>query len=662
MSERTSMPFVRHRFAARLFVTLALAVISVPSHVEADPPVRGQAQPRGPAQPPRDQPLPARFMVKSTPVDPGKASQMRASAQKIDELVEQNLKKHGIPPNPKSTDAQFVRRIYLDITGTIPSYEQTQRFLASHDPNKREKLIDDLLGSDGYASHHFNYWADVLRYIDYLTRNVWGEPYRQWIKQSLAENKPWSEFVSEMITAEGKIWDDPAAGYLQRDARMPLDNMNNTVRVFLGTRIGCAQCHDHPFDRWTQKEFYEMTAFTYGTITRGHPRDERFYSRADPVKRLREEYFSSSPPAEKRQTNYSRMVEIVGANMNRVNDQIGRRLLLPHDYAYDNGEPHQVVEPKTMFGPPADLKADEPPRMALARWLTSKENPRFAKVIANRLWRQAFGRAQIEPVDDITDETVAENPELMTFLESEMKRLDFDMKEYLRILFNTRVYQREASTESGTASDTYHFPGPLLRRMTAEQVWDSFLTLSLVEPYLFRELPSTKRSDLLTADLNVATPQSILAGADAYVRDVSRQQGPREKPFKYKGVLMARASELPSPVPAGHFLRMFGQSDRQLIAASSKAGSVPQVLALFNGPLAQLMLEEGSALSNNIAEKETSEERIRVIFLSILNRPPDQEELELFVGEVNENEKNGRGAYNDVIWALVNTHEFLFIQ
>lgn len=618
---------------------------------EAGPPV-------GPATPQPGEPLPPRFMVRSSPVDPEPITQMQASASTIDSLVEQNLKKHGIAPNPPASDTQFVRRIYLDITGTIPSYEQTREFLDSSDSQKRQKLIDELLGSDGYASHYFNYWADVLRYVDYLTRNVWGEPYRQWIKQSLAENKPWDQFVSEMITAEGKIWDDPAAGYYQRDARMPLDNMNNTVRVFLGTRIGCAQCHDHPFDRWTQKEFYEMSAFVYGTVTRGHARDERFYQE-DPLTRLRTEYFASEPPAEKRQTNYLRMVEIVYANLNRVNDQIGRRLHLPHDYAYDNGKPQDVVEPKTMFGPSADMKPGEPPRMAFARWLTSKENPRFAKVIANRLWQQTFGRGQFEPVDDMTDETVAGNPELMAFLEEEMKRLNFDMKEYLRILFNTRAYQREATTERITLADDYHFPGPLLRRMTAEQIWDSFLTLALEDPYLFRELPSTSRSDLLTADLNTATPQSILAGADAYVQNVSRRQRLREKPFTYKGVLMARASELPSPVPAGHFLRVFGQSDRQLISASSESGSVPQVLALFNGSAAQMMLEENSALSKKLSRTQTIDEGLKAAFLSILNRWPDQDEIELLRSEVT---ADGSGRYDNVIWALVNTHEFLFIQ
>ena len=530
--------------------------------------------------------------------------------------------------------------------------------MTSGDPDKRRALIDELLGSDEYASHYFNYWADVLRYVDYLTRNVWGEPYRQWIKQSLAENKPWDKMVSEMMTAEGRVWDNPAAGYFQRDAGMPLDNMSNTVRIFLGTQIGCAQCHDHPFDRWTQKEFYQMTAFTYGLVPRAHPRDTRFYT-ADPVTRLTEEYFASNPPEETRQINYLRMREIIGANMNVVNDVIDRELRLPHDYAYSNGKPHEVVEPKTMFGKPADLRPGESPRRAFARWLTSKDNPRFALVIANRLWKQVFGRGQIEPVDDIRDETVAENPELTAFLEAEMKRLNFDMKEYLRILFNTQAYQRQASTENVGAADPYHFPGPLLRRMTAEQVWDSLLTLALVDPGAFRELPSTRRSDLITADLNTATPASILAGTERYRLEVSRKQAEREKPFKYQGVLMARASELPSPVAAGHFLRMFGQSDRQLISASARSGSVPQVLSLLNGPHADMLIRSDSAIKLNIGRTKTPEEAVRTIFLSILNRLPDDEETRLALEEITE---TGEAAYDDLIWALVNTHEFLFIQ
>ena len=192
---------------------------------------------------------PPRFLVKSKPVDPAKKADSLRSAAEVDRLVAASYAKHSVSANPKTSDEQFVRRIYLDVTGTIPTLGQTRKFLATIGPEKRSALIDELLSSDGYASHWFNYWADVLRYTDSLNNNVRGEPYRQWIKQSLAESKPWDKFVRELLTAEGLVWKNPATGYVQRDSGMPLDNMNNTVRIFLGTRIGCAQCHDHPFDQ-----------------------------------------------------------------------------------------------------------------------------------------------------------------------------------------------------------------------------------------------------------------------------------------------------------------------------------------------------------------------------------------------------------------------------
>ena len=165
----------------------------------------------------------------------------------------------------------------------IPTYEQTVAFLDSQDEHKRQKLIDTLLNSPGYASHFFNYWANILRLQDFPEQNLPAAAYIDWIKDSIRENKPYDRWVTEMLTAEGKIWDNPAAGYLLRDSGMPLDSVNNTVRVFLGTQIGCAQCHDHPFDRWKQHEFYEMAAFMFGVKTRGGA------GRGNPVNRLREE-------------------------------------------------------------------------------------------------------------------------------------------------------------------------------------------------------------------------------------------------------------------------------------------------------------------------------------------------------------------------------------
>ncbi|MFN0197346.1 MAG: DUF1549 domain-containing protein [Planctomycetaceae bacterium] len=603
----------------------------------------------------KDEP-PPRFVVTSKPVNPDRRAQVAASAKKIDAMIAANYTKHKVAPNPQTDDAQFLRRVYLDITGTIPTYQQTRKFLTSNEPDKRTLLIDELLGSDGYASHYFNYWADVLRYTDSLNGNVRGEPYRQWIKQSLAENKPWDKLVYEMMTAEGLVWKNPATGYLQRDANMPLDNMNNTVRIFLGTRIGCAQCHNHPFDRWTQKEFYQMAAFTFGTLTSTGGTDTRFWA-SNPNDRLQEEYEKIDQEEEDRRNNSYRFSRLIGINMMIVNDQ-DRKVTLPKDYAYDDAKPEQVIEPKTLFGTPAEIRSGETPRQAFARWLTAKDNPRFALTIANRLWKQAFGVGQIEPVDDMMDDTLAENPELMQFLEAEMKRLNFDMKEYLRIIFNTETYQRQACFDEVPVGAPYHFPGPMLRRMTAEQVWDSFLTLAVVDPGEYREMPAKLRTDVIGVDLVSVTAEKMLE-AETKGAQVDGSQGTRQAKYVYKGVLLARASELPSPVPANHFLRMFGQSDRELISASSTMGSVPQVLFMFNGPISHMMLEKNSAIYNNVVRKKSVEDGVRVVFHTILNRDPDADEMKLAKEEVKQ---NGAAGYGNVIWSLVNTREFLFVQ
>ena len=601
--------------------------------------------------------LPPRFQVASKAVPASKRPEAIRSAKEIDRLVGLNYAKFNVQPNPKTSDAQFLRRVYLDITGTIPTYQQTQRFFAAKEADKRSLLIDELLSSDGYASHYFNYWADVLRYTDNLSSDVRGEPYRQWIKQSLAENKPWDKLVHEIMTAEGLTWDQPMAGYFQRDANMPLDNMNNTVRIFLGTRIGCAQCHDHPSEHWTQKEFYQMAAFTFGMSTNTGGHDKRYWEK-NPGDRLNTEYSEIEQEEEDRRNNQYRFDRLMSVNMRLVNDQVDRKIRLPKDYKYADSKPEEIVEPKTVLGPPADIRSGETPRQAFARWLTSKDNPRFAMTIANRLWKQAFGTGQIEPVDDILDKSVPENPELMTFLESEMKRLDFDMKEYLRMIFNSEVYQRQACADEVPLGEPYHYPGPNLRRMTAEQAWDSFLTLAVVDPDEYREMPSKIRSEVIGVNLNEVSAKKMLE-AEFKSAEIDGNQWKRQTKYTYKGVLLARASELPSPVPANHFLRMFGQSDRELISASATVGSVPQVLFMFNGPITHMLLEKNSTIYNNVMRKKTPTDRAKVIFLTILNREPDDAEIELSKREITKNDLAG---YGNMIWSLVNTREFLFVQ
>ena len=600
--------------------------------------------------------LAPRLELTSKPVDPARRAAAIEAAAAIDALVAASHERHGITPMPRTDDSQFVRRVYLDIAGRIPTHRETTAFLQSRDPDKRTKLIDDLLGRDDYALHFFNVWADVLRYRDELNHDARGEPWRQWIKESLAANMPWDEMVRRMLTAEGSVWDDPAAGYLQRDPGMPLDVVNNTVRIFLGTRIGCAQCHNHPFDTWTQKQFYEAAAFMIGTGTRVDGGDTRFFKR-DPAERLRDEFAAlDQEEEERRQWTYA-FDQHVARHLAIVHDTPDKTLALPASYAYDDAIPGDTVAPRALFGPDATPAPDETPRETFARWLTAPDNPRFALTIANRLWKQAFGAGQIEPEDDITAATVAENPELMAVLERQIRDLGFDMKEFVRILYYTESYQRQAFDGEVAGGTPYRFPGPMLRRMTAEQAWDSILTLA-VHPVEFREPPARLARDAAAIDLTTASARDVMASAQK-LAEVDRLRRDLEKPHTYKGNLLARASELPSPLPANHFLRVFGQSDRELISASSTWGSVPQVLFMFNGQISHMLLEKNSTIYNTIVRTKGVPDGVEAVFLTILSREPTPEEMAAAIKEVK---ADGPAGYGNVVWSLLNTREFLFIQ
>jgi hypothetical protein len=298
--------------------------------------------------------------------------------------------------------------------------------------------------------------------------------------------------------------------------------------------------------------------------------------------------------------------------------------------------------------------------VTFAKWLTSPQNPRFAKTISNRLWKRMFGAGQIEPVDDLKDDSKAENPELLDFLTSEMVRVDFDLKEYLRIVCNTKAYQREATTTEVNPADEYHFPGPLLRRMTAEQVWDSFITLAVNKPDEYQKEPARVEAKLLNIDLSKATAEMIYEhNKELASSDIKKSRDARNKPYSYKGQLLVRASELPLPQPPGHFLRQFGQSDREAIEVSSEDGSVPQVLQMFNGPVTHMLLEPESLMYKNVIAEKGTDARIDVIFLSILSRRPTPAERQVAMSEVK---SHGDAGFGNVIWALVNTREFLFVQ
>lgn len=591
-------------------------------------------------------------------VPAGRLDAVKAKAKKIDQLLEAGYRKHNVSPNRMLTDSLFLRRAYLEIGGRIPTLEEISRYQADRKKDKRERLIDELLGSAEHVSHMYNYWADLLRLKDNpINGNQIAQPYHEYVKDNIRTNKPYDKWVQEMMTAEGRIWENPAVGFVTRDSNMELDAVDNMVQVFLGTQIGCAQCHDHPFDRWTQKEYYEMAAFWYPVRTRPNTGDKKRFSNGNPLQRVRAEMKKIDPKAN---TN-GLFARVVNANLYEVWDQKNRPLKLPHDYQYDNGKPNQRVQMKPIFGTNVKVAPSDRPRDVLANWMTSPENPRFAKNIANRLWKKAFGIGLIEPVNDIQDGSDCSNPELLDLLTTTLIDNNFNLRELQRIIFNTRAWQREASFADVDLSKPYYFPGPILRRMTAEQIWDSLLTVAVYHPESFTR-PSLKSiGELLDMDLNSVSAPEVQRIADEFQAKYSanaERKFTRERNW-YKGLVLARASELPSPLPPEHFLRQFGQSDRELIESSGRDGSVSQILTMFNGEITHMMLERGSLIFDTIVQAKTLQARIDVIFYSILSRPPSGSERRVAEKEIR---ATGVQGFGHVTWALINTKEFLFIQ
>lgn len=591
-----------------------------------------------------------------SPVEVSRAADCRRVANQIDELVEANLAKHGIEPNKPADDYTFARRVFLDSVGTIPTLRETNDFAEDKASNKREQLIDSRLSSYGYVSHMYNYWGSILRLVDRPNNNILAYAYGDWIKEQLRINRPYDQWVREMLTAEGKVWDNPAVGYTLRDHGMPLVHVDNTVRVFLGTQIGCAQCHDHPFDKWTQEEFYQLAAFVHGTQTRDGGGSPAF-ANGNPIQRVRKEMLESDPDG--RIAGSSNL--LLQANLFRVSFNPTRKLKLPSDYQYGDEKRNSLIAPKVLWGAiPTDTNKLTP-REQYAAWLTDRNNPLFAKTIANRLWKKVMGFGLIEPVDDIRDDSPCENEALLDLLTREMIRLNFNQKEFIRTLMYTQTYQRESSNFDPSKEEFYHFPGPRLRRMTAEQVWDSLLTISVYNPLPYRMPKTSEFATVAGIDMANITAEQILARGKQFDESVGpAAQRKIMRTAAYRGQTLARASELPSPLPPDHFIRQFGQCDRETIEGDSTDPNVPQILTMFNGPVTHMMLEEGSVIYDSLKRAKSPRDALDLMFLSILNRPPTSRDRQTAIHEISRGDV--AMGYGNIVWALLNTREFLFVQ
>ena len=713
--------------------------------------------------------------------------EVAATAARIDELIAAKLAAEKLQPTGEITDEVFVRRIYLDVIGRIPTQAETLAFLESKDTGKRARLIDTLLASDGYVQHYFNFWADVLRMKTGILPGGQGRDagtaYIKWLKDSLRANKPYDLMVREMLTADGSTYDNGAIGYYLRDYQMPLDNMAVTTQIFLGTQMVCAQCHNHPFDKWSQMDYYQMAAHSNGMTGVNN-----LSNQAD-VERF---MTGQGIKGDDRRPLTKAITEIIfRLRFNHVY-ALDRQLRLPSDYQYQDAKPGTRIEPMIPASFSKDgkiTKEGEAPILAYSQWMTAKENPRFTLVVANRLWKKLFGLGVIDPVDEITDSTVPSNPQLMELLDQTMKGVDYDMKAYLRILLNTRSYQRAAYAQDVELGAVYHFPGPLLRRMSAEQIWDSIVALMKENPdeaspaTHLETLRGLTRIEWLDRTVRALTPAEIIEGArkvseytteltvdvqaktaamkdnkdEAAIRaakDAAKTQrakiyakadevvfeagfqklaalmasnraaavkatdagfvsqvesavkhagkvptmeeaidyvlagqregvdammkerreremtewhvvkGPSRQAFNafadYRDRNVVRASDLRNPAPNGHFLRLYGQSDREIVDNANRDASVMQALTMMNGSLFRNLTSPYSVISRTMAQAADRDALIDAVYLSTLSRRATAEEKETLRPIVEDGKPaEGRG---DLLWTVLNTRQFLFIQ
>lgn len=606
-------------------------------------------------------------------------------AGQLNDQINGDALSHQVTLPPRTDDSTFLRRVFLDSIGRIPTTSEARAFLTSASPSKREELIDSLLNSDGYSKRWFHFWADLLRLStdgDITRSGIVGAAYSQWLRTALDDNLPYDQFVRDLVGSQGNIWEPEHAGtvgFYERDFGMPLDHFSNLMRVFAGTRMECAQCHNHPFDQWTQMDFYRMAAFTHSVRAGKYPA-----------------IYEAIKEPERTAINTITIPMRFGSVLPRYYP-----LRLPHDYAYDDAKPLQEISTRTAFGEIVETSGTEPGNAVFARWLTSPKNPRFTRVIVNRLWQELFGAPLVPlPLDDLRDGTKAVNPGLEQALIELMISENYDLRKFLGTVMKSEAYQRRVQVNGPPLGMPPSPHAPLLRRMRAEQVWDSLVALIVDDPDridLQKELYRVRYlGDLRNRAAKISgTPEAVVAwlgtGAgkefvasrgketvpelERQLSEIAATQAESKKRTEavwnsslgtksdftnWRAIQnqLYRASELGSPAPRGHFLRTFGQSDREMISNSSDDATVPQALAIFNDELTEAVGNPFSKLSRDIVESvDSANHQLDSLFLGLFARFPIESEREKFAEMMN-----SKGGRQNLIAALLMTSRFQFIE
>lgn len=488
----------------------------------------------------------------------------------IDELVWDGLQRLGLTASEPAPDHKFLRRVYVDIIGRIPTADEARAFLDDPDPRRREKLVDALLRSPEYAEHWANKWADLLRPNPYRVGIKATLNYDAWIRDAFRRNLPYDEFVRALVTAEGSTFRHGATT-LFRDRREPDEIATLVSQLFLGIRLECAKCHHHPFEVYGQEDFYSFAAYFAKAARKGT---------------------GLSPPI-------SGSEEFIYA---------GAKGEVRHPLT---GE---VLPPRPLFGaaPPDD---ERDPRQALARWMTSRENPYFARTMANRVWADLMGRGLVEPVDDLRATNPPVNAPLLEALGRDFAEHNYDVQHLIRRIVLSHAYALSSVPTDGNAVDTRAYSRRYRQQLRAEVLHDSLLQVTGAAESFEGMPPGSQARELWTHRID-----SLFL--DAFGRPDPNQDPPCE-----------RITE-PTAVQTLHLMN----SERLAGHIQSDSGRAAQ-LAASDRPPAEIVEE---------------------LYLSIYARRPTEAELQIGVGLYENGNILRRQATEDLMWALLNTPEFVF--
>ncbi|MCO6456247.1 MAG: DUF1549 domain-containing protein [Pirellulaceae bacterium] len=470
----------------------------------------------------------------------------------IDELVAAKWQRMKIEPSDLCSDEEFLRRIHLDLTGLPPTLEQVQRFLADQRDSrlKREEIIDQLIGSSEYVEHWTNKWADLLQVNRKFLGPQGAKLLRDWIRQQVQQNTPYDQFVHQILTASGSNRENPAASYF-KVTRTPEDTMENTTQLFLALRFNCNKCHDHPFERWTQDQYYETAAFF-----------AQFSLSADPA---------------------SGKDQIGGSAV-----EGGKPLF---EIVKDTGSGEvthertgQVTPPEFPYPVECSVEENASRRVKLAEWLTSPDNPYFARSYVNRLWGYLLGVGLIEPLDDIRAGNPPTNPELLDRLTEEFIRSGFDVRAMIRLICQSRTYQLSVASNRWNEDDRINYSHAIARRLPAEVLYDAIHRVTGSVPKLPGVPPGTRAAEL--PDVGVALPDGFLA--------------------------------------------TFGRPARESACECERSSGMQlgPIMALISGPtLDQAITDPQNDVAKLAASDKPDQQLIEELFLRILNRPARLDEV-----------------------------------